>query len=47
MCKLISVKSAVLKSAVDGTKSAVEGRKKSHTREKLKKALLFHKTRYA
>jgi hypothetical protein len=28
MCKAISVKSAVLKSAVDGTKSAVEGRKK-------------------
>jgi hypothetical protein len=31
MCKLISIKSAVPKSAVDGTKSAVEGRKKSHT----------------
>ena len=32
MCKSISIKSAVPKSAVDGTKSAVEGRKKSHTR---------------
>ena len=31
MCKSISIKSAVPKSAVDGTKSAVEGRKKSPT----------------